>query len=169
MHTPEMRQSIDEFAAKHAGGTAHVRDVISSDEITEAIADARRQNADPIVVPLDPHTVYHVDPLTHRDLEQAWQVLGVVLTIPVQTGDEFTPGRLETSDQRGTLSPLLLEAEHTMRSVSGRLHFAEAREGEIGRGIIHPDALEPQTLQGGIDFPGQTEDVRLLVVYGNDH
>ena len=109
------------------------------------------------------------DVVVRGQREEAGDVRGVVLQVPVQRHDDLAPGVIEPRRERRRLPEVPAERHQDPAGVRRPDRF-QAGPGPVRGAVVHGDDLVGDALrvQGAADLVGEDGDVLLLVEDGDD-
>ena len=118
---------------------------------------------DELVLPIPPPSAHDIVPFVQQ-MRDAWNILRIVLKVPIHGDDVFTPGSMETCRQRGCLPEIPAEPEdNRIRSVAGDLF--EPLERPVRRTVVNEDDFirPPQRLHRAVQRIPEGRDGLFLI------
>ncbi len=163
MHAGEGHEGFAAFAAHDFEAAAGIADSIPGEAAADTVGDATLHPLKGGVFAIGAVATDEIGVLGFESGHQLGNVVGVVLKIAIDEGDEFALGPHHAFVHGGALAGVLVETQD-----ANTLALPDAFDSRVGRTIIDEDEFVVDPVENLADFLLHGLDVVLLIVEGND-
>jgi hypothetical protein len=118
VHAVEGEEALHARAPEHPQGAADVADPIPGRPVPDPVRDPRAETPEPGIAPFATPPVHEVRFGLLEDPEEPGDLRGVVLSVPVQRGEDRAPGVAETDGESGGLPVAAVEHDVAVARVA---------------------------------------------------
>ena len=162
VHAAEEEEGVAAGGAEDFEGAAGVADAVAGEAAADEIGEAALEAFEGGVAAFGAVAADEVVALM-EEVNHGGEVMGVVLEVAVEEGDEGGGGGHDAGVHGGGLAAILGKGEDADAG-----EWGDVGEGGVGGAVVDEDEFEVGGGEGGEDFAHEFRDVAFLVVEGDD-